>query len=276
MQIAPRYDGPPVLAFDPVPVDPGVPMLHQRRRLGAMLATLDESQWDHPSRCVDWSVRDVVTHLVTVNAFWAASTVAGRAGTPTRVLDGFDPVTVPALLVDASPTASTAELLAAYDDSVDSMATALEGIDTDGWAQLAESVPGHVPISSLVLHALWDSWVHERDIAIPLGLDVAVEPDEVAGSLRYVVAMGPAFLALCGSDRTGTFAVAASAPDARLVVEIGPDVVVRDGGPGGLATVTGDAVDLVESFSLRTPAPALPGPDGWMVAGLAALFEQSA
>ena len=276
MQIAPRYDGPPVIAFDPVPVDPGVPMLRQRRRLGAMLASLDEAQWDRPSRCAGWSVRDVVTHLVTVNAFWAASTVAGRAGTPTRMLDGFDPVIVPALLVEATPSASTGDLLTAYDRSVDSMATALEGIDPDGWAQLAESVPGHVPISSLVLHALWDSWVHERDIALPLGIDVAVEPDEVAGSLRYVVAIGPAYLALCGSDRTGTFTVAASAPDEHLVVEIGPDVVVRNGGADEMATVTGDAVDLVESFSLRTPAPALADPDGWMVSGLAVLFEQTA
>lgn len=276
MQISPRYDGPPVLAFDPVPVDPGVPMLRQRRRLGTVLATLDEAQWDHPSRCADWSVRDVVTHLVTVNGFWAASTAAGRAGTPTRMLDGFDPVTVPALLVEAAPPMSTTDLLAAYDRSVDAMATALEGIDAAGWAQVAESVPGHVPISSLVLHALWDAWIHERDIALPLGLDVTVEPDEVTGSLRYAVAIGPAYLALCGSDRTGSFAVATSGPEARLVVDIGPDVVVRDGEADGRPTITGDAVDLVESFSLRTPAPALAGPEAWMVAGLGALFEQTA
>ena len=42
-------------------------------------------------------------------------------------------------------------------------------------------------------HALWDCWVHERDIVLPLGLPTAIEPDEVRACLRYAAALSPAF-----------------------------------------------------------------------------------
>jgi uncharacterized protein (TIGR03083 family) len=35
----------------------------QRRRVVALLEPLTEAQWDHPSLCEGWSVRDVGAHL---------------------------------------------------------------------------------------------------------------------------------------------------------------------------------------------------------------------
>jgi uncharacterized protein (TIGR03083 family) len=276
MQISPRYDGPAILRFDPIPTDPSVPMLRQRRRLASLLATLDEGQWAAPSRCDGWTCRDVVSHLVTVSAFWAVSVAAGRSGEPTRFLDGFDPVATPAQLVEAAPLTSTAELLDAFSATTDSLAAALDGLDAEGWTLPAEAPPGHLALDAVVLHALWDGWIHERDIALPLGFAPGVEPDEVAGGLRYAVGLGPAFLATTGSTRTGSFAVRAEGPDVDLVVEVGPVVVVRDrSGTDVLPTVAGGAVELLESFSLRSTPPTLPGTDGWMVEGLGVLFDQA-
>jgi uncharacterized protein (TIGR03083 family) len=253
-----------------------VPMLRQRRRLAALLTTFDEEQWATSSRCVGWACRDVVSHLVSVNAFWAISIAAGRSGEPTRYLAGFDPVATPAQMVAAGPIATTAALLEEFTASTDSLAAALDGIDAAGRALPAEAPPGHLSIDAVVLHALWDSWIHERDIALALGLTPDEEPDEVAAGLRYVVGLGPALLATNGSTRKGTFAVRAEDPGINLVVEAGPDVVVRDGdGAAGLPTISGRAVDLLESFSLRSTPPALPGTDGWMVEGLSELFDQS-
>ena len=109
MKINPRYDGPAVLRFEPAPKDPAVPMLRQRRRLAALLATFDEGQWAAPSRCGGWASRDVVSHLITVNSFWTASITAGRSGVPTRYLAGFDPVATPAQMVESAPAATTPE-----------------------------------------------------------------------------------------------------------------------------------------------------------------------
>ena len=113
MRLNPRYEGPPVLVFDPA-VDPSVPLFRQRRRMADTLATFDDAQWAAPSRCVGWSSRDVISHLITTNAFWAASIAAGRAGQPTQFLPGFDPAVTPAQLVAASPVIGTDELLARF------------------------------------------------------------------------------------------------------------------------------------------------------------------
>jgi len=276
MKIKPRYDGPAVLRFEPAPKDPAVPMLRQRRRLAALLATFDEGQWAAPSRCRGWASRDVVSHLITVNSFWTASITAGRSGVPTRYLAGFDPVATPAQMVDSAPAATTPELLDAFTASNESLAAALDGIDARGRARPAEAPPGHLAIDAVVLHALWDGWIHERDIALPLGLAPDEEPDEVAAGLRYAVGLGPALLAANGSTRTGRFAVRADGPGVELAVEISPDVVVRDdSGASPLPTIVGGAVELLESFSLRSSPPALPGTDGWMVEGLSVLFDQA-
>ena len=276
MQIDPRYGGPVVLQFDPAPNDPSVPMLRQRRRLAGLLAGFDERQWASPSRCSGWECRDVVSHLVSVNSFWALSITAGRSGTPTRFLAGFDPVATPAQMVETAPAISTTDLLDAFNASTDALAASLDGMDTTGWSLPAEAPPGHLAIDAVVLHALWDGWIHERDIALPLGLEADEEPDEVAGGLRYAVGLGPALMATNGSTRTGAFAVRAKNPGVELVVEVGAEVIVRDGvGATELPTVAGEAVELLEAFSLRSSPPALTGDDGWMVQGLKVQFDQA-
>jgi len=276
MQLRPRYGSPAVLRFDPAPDDPSVPLLRQRRRLADRLARLDGGEWDAPSRCEAWSCRDVVSHLVTADRFWAASIGAGRAGEPTRLLTGFDPVTTPPQLLAGAAPVPDDELLESLVAATEAMAGALDGIDRAEWALPAETPLGHLALSAVAMHALWDGWVHERDALLPLGLETDEEPDEVAACLRYAVGIGPAHLATDGSGRTGRFAVRAERPDLVLVVEAAPDVVVRDGvPPDGCAVVEGRAVDLVEAFSLRGDAPVLAGPDGWLVDGVRMLFDQA-
>ena len=276
MRLTPRYEGPPALVFEPA-VDPSEPLFRQRRRLAATLATFDDDQWAAPSRCAGWANRDVISHLVTTNAFWAASITAGRAGEPTRFLPGFDPVVTPAQLVEATPFIGTTELLAKFVATNDAIEEALAGLDADGWEVMAEAPAGHLALSAVASHALWDAWVHERDICLPLGLAVPEEPDEVTTSLRFVAGLGPAFLAIFGSTRIGAFAVRATDLDRTLVVDVGPTVVVREGGVTlGLPTVAGAAVALIEAFSLRAAPPVLPEGDRWMVDGLGVMFDQEA
>ena len=76
---------------------------------------------------------------------------------------------------------SSAETLRDYLDSVEAMAAVVGEIDDAAWATLAEAPPGHVAMHAVALYVLWDSWIHERDIAIPLGSEPAVDEDEVRG-----------------------------------------------------------------------------------------------
>lgn len=276
MLLTPRYDGPPVLRFEGVDGDPAGPMLRQRRRLGAVLSGLTDDEWAVPSRCDGWSVRDVVAHLVSTNQFWAISFTSGQAGEPTRFLATFDPVASPVQLVDAVAAIPAAGILERYLETVEAMAAAVEGFDAGAWAMLGEAPPGHVSLHEVALHALWDAWIHERDVLVPLGREQELEADEVRGCLQYAAALGPCFLATQGSTREGVLAVEATSPDVSFVVRVGPTVVVDDGpAPAGAAVLRGDAVTLVEGLSFRDEvALALPEGDRWLLTGLDRVFDR--
>lgn len=276
MRIRPRYEGPPLLELPAPDDDPSVPFLRQRRRLGELLGTLDDAQWAAPSRCERWSVRDVAAHLVSVDQFWLISVGAGLAGAPTRFLERFDPATTPAQLVDGT-SATPAEILAGFVDGVDRLAEVLTGLDRSQWALPAESPPGHVPLHSLVRHALWDAWVHERDVMLPLGLEPVEEPDEVALALEYAAALSPMFLAMYGSTRSGTLVVDGTDPDNHVVVELGTAAVVHHGEAYDDAfRLAGPSAELVDALSSRGPFPCDVDDDArWMLSGLPTAFDQA-
>ena len=229
MVVLPRYEGPSIISIDGAPNDQLAPVSRQRRRLEAMLAELSTEDWGVASRCEDWTVQDVVTHIVGVNAFWYASVLAGLAGTPTRVLVGFDPKTTPALMVARMRDLSPGDVLDQLVASNDALLDVMGAIDDDGWAAPAEAPPGHLPIRLVAHHVLWDCWIHEHDIALPLGLTVTTEPDEVRSSLRYVCALSAALAIAYGHHVTGVLAARVTEPDLDFVLEAGECVAVRDG-----------------------------------------------
>lgn len=276
MKLKPRYDAPGYLQFDGAFVDPAVPLLRQRRRLAATLGELDDAQWASPTRCEGWSVQDVVAHLVTTNQFWAFSINAGRQGEPTRFLTDFDPVASPAALVDADRGQSSAQVLEHFLETNERVADAVDGLDEDGWEMPAEAPPGHIPMRGVAMHALWDAWIHERDIVLPLGLTPVEEDDEIAESLRYAAVLSPAFAVAYGSTQRGAVVVDVTDPDLRVVVEVAEGIRVRDGdAPEGALHLTGSAVELLEGISYRAPLPQpVPDEHQWLFGGLAQVFDR--
>lgn len=276
MLLTPRYDEPSFLQLDLPLGDPAVPLLRQRRRLASLLGGLDAEQWAAGSRCERWSVQDVIAHLVSTNQFWALSIGAALGGRPTRFLGTFDPVTSPVELVEAARSQPHADVLDHFVETNEAIADAIAELDDNGWTTLAEAPPGHVPLRAVALHALWDSWIHERDIVLPLGLTPVEEPDEIAGCLGYGAALSPAFAVAGGSTRRGAIAVDATDPDTRFVVEVGESVVVRAGdAPADALRLTGPAVELVEGLGFRVPLPCPVADDHkWLLSGLAEVFDR--
>lgn len=275
MKLSPRYEAPPILSMEGRVDDQRVPVLRQRTRLAATFAGLTDEQWRSASRCDGWTVQDVVAHLVGVNAFWRSSVLAGLAGTPTRVLEGFDPAATPPLMVGPMRTLTPAEVFEQFVSTNDALLETIAALDDTGWSMLAETPAGHVPIRLLAQHALWDSWVHERDIALPLGLAPALENDEVLSSLRYAAALSPGFAIMSGRDGGGAFSVETTDPDSAFWLEIGESVAVHEGsGPNAAPCLRGGALELVEALSLRAPLPSTAPPE-WrqQLAGLAAAFD---
>lgn len=277
MQLTPRYGAQPVITLDGPPAAIAGPLIRQRRRLATALASFTDEQWSHPSRCAGWSNRDVIVHLDSTNTFWSMSIAAGVHGEPTRFLATFDPVASPAQLVAGSGDVSTGEVLARFVASTDALVGLCSSLDHAGWSAAAEAPPGHVSVSAVAHHALWDSWVHERDVLVPLGLAPEPEADEVAACLRYVAALGPALALNRGAAGSGVLAIDATGPDVVVVVDIGDQVVVRAGAAGAPTAelrLAGDAVELLEALSVRRPLTQLiPAESAWMLRGLSDTFD---
>ena len=273
MQQTPRYGADPVIVLDGSPADVLEPVARQRRRLAAVVSSFTDEQWARPSRCVGWSNRDVIAHLDTTNGFWVFSIASGLRGEPSRLLLGFDPAATPAQLVAASDGVPTGQVLEQFLASTDSLLDVLTSLDDAGWSTLAETPAGHLSVSAVAHHALWDSWVHERDILLPLGDTPDEEADEIAASIRYVAALSPAMVLNRGAAQRGAFAIHVTDPDLQVVVDVGDEVLVRSGEADVELTLTGDAVALLEALSVRAPLDQpVPPAASWMVSGLAEAF----
>jgi hypothetical protein len=227
-------------------------------------------------------VQDVVIHLSSTNPFWAMSIQAGVAGEPTRFLATFDPVASPSQMVEQQRGASdpsVEDTLEQFSTSCQHLADVVTGLGEADWDALAESPPGHVPVRLLADHALWDSWVHERDILLPLGLAPVVDDAEVLTCVRYAAALGRTFEACAGASTSAPIELVVTHPDARVVVEVEDGRVrVHDGvAPPGSERAEGDAVSVVEMLSARDAGGAVvPDPIRALTAGLATVFDQPA
>ena len=202
---------------------------------------------------------------------WAASVNAGLAGTPTRVLATFDPAAHPPLMIEPMRALPPREVFEQFVASNDDFLGALVPLDDAGWSTVAESPPGHVSIRLVAQHALWDAWVHERDIAIPLGLGVVEVGDEVASCLRYAAVVGPVLTIAAGQPVLGTFGVAPTDVGSSFVVTIDESVEVRNTAPtAGTPCLCGPSAQLVEGLSVRAPLPADVPPEWRSLVGLLA------
>jgi hypothetical protein len=165
------------------------------------------------------------------------------------------------------------DTLAQFVDGNQALADALSSVDR--WDTVAEAPPGHIAIGLVAIHALWDSWVHERDILLPLGLDPVVDTAEVEACIVYAAALGPAFQASAGSSRRGAIAVDVTDPDVHAVVEAGSDIRIHRGAaPADAVVLEGDAVEVLERLSMRAPFTP-PGGEAnrWLFEGLAEVFD---
>jgi uncharacterized protein (TIGR03083 family) len=258
--------------YDPVEIDVdddlgGVaePWSRQRLRLTDALSGLTEAQWKSPTRCTSWDARGVVSHLVTVDGFFTMTLRAAAAGdAPTTFIRGFDPSTGTDDLVAPLLELPTEALFEQFVTGTDTLFATVQTLEGDDWRSLGEAPFGHMPARLILAHAFWDSWLHERDILVPLGVDVPVEDDELLTATWYTLVVGGLQGGLLDDD--APVGPGADAPidislqfdDLPIAVRAQIDTGTRiSRSDGADAVAAGSAVDLVESFAGRAPADAI-------------------
>jgi uncharacterized protein (TIGR03083 family) len=255
-----------------VDIDPALrdarPAWHtHRRRLAETLAGFGPDDWQAPTRCDEWSAREVIAHLVVVDGFWVLTLGNGLAGNdPTSFLAGFDPSSSTDALTADAAGADDAALLERFVAGTDALAGVVDTIGDEHWHQRAESPLGHLPLTLMLGHAFWDSWLHERDILEPVGRAPEIDPDELLAVTWFNLTFAGLQGGLPGDphatapgpdgpvDATVRFEELPSTP-LRLRLDEGLRVSV---GGSGDAEPGGTAIAFVEGLTGRTPiAPTL-------------------
>ncbi|MDH3601096.1 MAG: maleylpyruvate isomerase family mycothiol-dependent enzyme [Candidatus Tectomicrobia bacterium] len=139
----------------------------QRRQLADLLDDLDEAQWNTPSLCTEWTVREVVGHLVTPFALGTAKMLLRIA------LNGFNFNKMISKTAKEFAQRPTSELVSTLRANAESQ-----------WTP-----PGLGPEAPL-----GDVVMHTQDICRPLGIEPMVDADKARIILDMLVSRkGKAF-----------------------------------------------------------------------------------
>ena len=151
-----------------------------------LIDDLTPAQWATPSLCEGWAVRDVVIHLGAIEHL-----LSGEA---------------PGSMTDAVPFAKAGEwmssvgdlddaaLLAAYRSVVDTRRAEVAALTADDLTRPSMTPVGPGTVGRFLEIRVFDYWVHEQDVRMPLGIpgheegraaEMAI--DEIQGSLPYIV-----------------------------------------------------------------------------------------
>jgi len=138
----------------------------------AVLAGVGPEQWDTPSTCPEWSVRDVAGHVIwaqrQLRAWATGEDYAEHAGAPGSPR--------PAVLAEGAP-------LPLWREARESASAVL----TEETLAKPVSLPGvgDIPLVGVVTLLLSDTVTHTWDIAHALGKPVALDPAAVSAAFEW-------------------------------------------------------------------------------------------
>jgi uncharacterized protein (TIGR03083 family) len=199
----------------------------QRERVARLLDDLDDEQWDHPSLCEGWTVRDVAAHLTLQQL----------------------------TLVDAlrlawrSPRAVMGVNRMIHESSRDQAAR----LSTEEIIGSIRATVGRRRHNVGVTHreTLIDILVHGLDIAVPLQLDLEIPPEAGAEAAARVLSTGDRGKRVFREIPLRDYRLVATDIDwssghgPEIAGPVGAILLLLTGRPVGLADLTGDGADLL-------------------------------
>jgi uncharacterized protein (TIGR03086 family) len=155
--------------------------LHRRavEEFGARVRAVGEDQWELPTPCSDWNVRQLVNHLVYENR-WTVPLMEG--GTIAEVGDRFE-----GDLLGDRPGA-------AWDES---SAEAVAAVQADGALErIVHLSSGPTPAREYVSQLFADHLIHAWDLARAIGADERLDPELVDACAAWFASMEETYRAI--------------------------------------------------------------------------------
>lgn len=164
---------------------------HHRRLIDAWRG-FTPAQWAHPSRNTEWTVHHTVRHVAD-----GMDRVAAAVNRE-PVLDAidFDPRSTPELWLVASEGESPTATIVRFEAASTRFRAGIGDRLAAGDDTHDQTVYGTAHWTVNVAHVLWDSWLHERDVLLPLEQPVASSEGEerLVGLYGVLVALVPSMM----------------------------------------------------------------------------------
>ncbi|WP_425742315.1 maleylpyruvate isomerase family mycothiol-dependent enzyme [Micromonospora zamorensis] len=224
-------------------------LITQRHRFVDMLAALPAEGWGQASRCAGWSVHDVARH-VRDGALMHVALLAGRQ-LPYNS-ERFDPRRTPDEWLARTKGAAPAETL---NDLRRLAGEEAELLVTAGGDRLwTGALRRKQHPSTWSTHVFWDAWIHEADVAAPLGLPVRRSRLDLQVAVLYglLVAAEPA--ARTGDYVNTVVRLDGSPSEAyRIAHDADHDDIIVTALPGADAALHGEVFAVLDSLCGRGP-----------------------
>jgi uncharacterized protein (TIGR03083 family) len=222
---------------------------HRERTL-SLFRTFDDEQWQAPSRCSEWTVHEVVRHLVDV----ANLDSALLRGEGPRTPDGrIDPRADPADWLSASDGQTPEETIAAFEIAIGAERHAFEQRITDKTDELLPGPYGPLHWAAMGAHLFWDAWLHERDIVVPLALPHDPTPAENRLAALYALTISSVAPTFFGSSIHLTVELAGNAPGIYEIDSTADSTRVQFAGVDGSGEVRADLDTFLDALAGRGP-----------------------
>lgn len=210
---------------------------------------LAAGDWERQSRCHLWTVHDVVRHVRDGCRRHVEALHGGRA--PLDERGPFDARETPLRWLEETASQRPAETVAELSGLCAEEAATLDARLAQGGDDRVEGPYGPVHWTILSAHVFWDAWVHDRDVAQPLGVAYTSSPveDAVVALYALFIASMPAALRNHPFDVT----VALTADDGRAyTASVRPGhVSLRPDDGGSEATLRGELAAVVDALAGR-------------------------
>ena len=169
----------------------------QRQRFAAVLREYGPGDWAAPTRCTGWSAHDVVRHLCDGTIRLAA------AGPDDRTFDltaGYDPRTTPRRWLAASANESPGATLSRFLATTDKLLVLARDRLAYSRSFTIRLPYGPADWTVLVLHAFWDSWLHERDVLLARDREHPTDGDATLYATAYGLFIAAAVASMFGDQ----------------------------------------------------------------------------